>query len=91
MERSLMTKMTSSLLLVAAACAALPLLSAPARAEVIYPWCALYSDRGGGGATNCGFSNRQQCLQTISGVGGTCYANPAYESYAPQRRPRRHR
>jgi hypothetical protein len=37
-------------------------------------FCAEYS-RGGG--TNCGFYTYAQCLATISGIGGWCYANPA--------------
>ena len=36
-----------------------------------YRWCAYY-DLGEGGATNCGFSTHQQCLATVSGVGGSC-------------------
>jgi Protein of unknown function (DUF3551) len=36
-----------------------------------YAWCAYY-DFGQDGATNCGFSTFQQCLATVSGVGGTC-------------------
>jgi hypothetical protein len=59
--------------------------AAPARAEVQYPWCAEYSRRVGG--TNCGFVNYQQCRETISGIGGYCYRNPAYPP--PERRPRR--
>ena len=42
-----------------------------------YPWCAVY---GGGmnGASNCGFTTRQQCLATVSGIGGDCEPNPLY-------------
>ena len=36
-----------------------------------YPWCA-YLDLGKGGATNCGFATFQQCLATVSGIGGSC-------------------
>jgi Protein of unknown function (DUF3551) len=59
-----------------------------------YPWCA-YLDLGKGGATNCGFATFQQCLATVSGVGGSCGANPMYQP-APEpyrstrRRPRHH-
>ena len=60
-------------------------LAAPAHAEVQYPWCAEY--RGHVGGTNCGFVTYQQCLETISGVGGNCYPNPAYRP--PVERPRR--
>lgn len=38
------------------------------------PWCAIiYND----GTTQCNFNTQQQCLQTISGVGGECIRNPA--------------
>jgi hypothetical protein len=49
----------------------------PAEAQE-YPWCAYYNfDRGG--ASNCGFATWQQCQATISGVGGSCGANPRYQ------------
>jgi hypothetical protein len=42
-----------------------------------YPWCAQY---GGGmlGARECGFWTLQQCQETVSGIGGFCFANPWY-------------
>ena len=57
-----------------------------------YRWCAVYSGDMGGGR-NCGFVTLQQCLDTISGIGGICEPNPFYTG--PDRdesRPaRRHR
>jgi hypothetical protein len=44
-----------------------------------YPWCAYYNFQQGG-ATNCGFATFQQCLATVSGIGGSCGANPMYQS-----------
>ncbi len=44
-----------------------------------YPWCAYYG--GGmddGGGTNCGFTTFQQCLDTVSGIGGFCQRNTQY-------------
>jgi hypothetical protein len=71
--------MTKKLPIAFAAAAALMVLGAPsAKAEVEYPWCALYG-RFGTQATNCGFSTYQQCLATISGVGGYCARNPRYQ------------
>ncbi len=59
----------------------------PADADVEYPWCAQYRRAVGG--TNCGFVTYQQCLETISGIGGYCYRNPAYSSpRAKTRKPR---
>jgi Protein of unknown function (DUF3551) len=62
----------------------LAMSAAPVRAEVQYPWCAQY--RSMFGATNCGFVTYRQCMETISGVGGICTPNPAYD---PPARPKR--
>jgi hypothetical protein len=43
-----------------------------------YRWCAQYSERGGGGAENCGFVTLRQCEETISGIGGFCMPNLNY-------------
>jgi hypothetical protein len=55
---------------VAGAASLLPVTEAKAQYAA---FCAEYS-RGGG--TNCGFYTYAQCLATISGIGGWCYANP---------------
>lgn len=49
---------------------------APANARGYYPWCAYFTDRGGGSSA-CSFDTWAQCRATISGVGGNCYENPA--------------
>ena len=43
-----------------------------------YPWCAYYGGKTGGG-TNCGFTTFQQCLDTVSGIGGFCNVNTQYQ------------
>jgi len=43
-----------------------------------YPWCAYYGGKEGGG-TNCGFTTFQQCLDTVSGIGGFCNVNTQYQ------------
>jgi hypothetical protein len=43
-----------------------------------YPWCAYYGGKEGGG-TNCGFTTFQQCLDTVSGIGGSCQRNNLYQ------------
>ncbi|MGD9921748.1 MAG: DUF3551 domain-containing protein [Pseudorhodoplanes sp.] len=48
-----------------------------------YPWCARYDWT----TTNCGFVSFQQCLATISGIGGRCEQNPRYVA-APGKRKR---
>jgi Protein of unknown function (DUF3551) len=57
-----------------------------------YPWCAYYSG-GRGGGENCGFVSFQQCLATVSGIGGFCEPNTQYRPppgpHPPARLPRR--
>jgi hypothetical protein len=58
-----------------------------------YPWCAYYA--GDFGGTNCGFSTYEQCLATISGIGGSCerntqYLAPSGPRATPVHRRRRH-
>jgi Protein of unknown function (DUF3551) len=48
----------------------------PAQAQN-YPWCAYYNGKFGG--TNCGFTTFQQCLDTVSGIGGFCQQNNLYQ------------
>jgi hypothetical protein len=55
-------------------------------AEVIYPWCAHYGRDSG---TNCGFVTFQQCLATVSGIGGFCAENPFYQGAVAGERARR--
>ena len=38
-----------------------------------YPWCAVYGGRMSG-SSNCGFSTWNQCMATVSGIGGFCAA-----------------
>jgi Protein of unknown function (DUF3551) len=48
-----------------------------ARSPYSYPWC---SKQGGWDSfsASCYFTSYQQCMTTISGIGGWCYQNPAY-------------
>jgi Protein of unknown function (DUF3551) len=55
----------------------------PSVAMVIYPWCAHYGGRMGGGTENCGFTSFQQCQLTRAGNGGFCVPNPWYQPYPP--------
>jgi Protein of unknown function (DUF3551) len=41
-----------------------------------YPWCAYYGDDFGG--TNCGFVSYDQCMMTVTGIGGFCDRNTQY-------------
>jgi hypothetical protein len=48
------------------------------------PWCAIMDDDG---TTQCNFYSQQQCLQTISGIGGECIPNPAGNAPNDGQRP----
>jgi hypothetical protein len=87
-----MLKRNMGLLAGALLALAMVTLASPSRAEIQYPWCAIYSGGRQGGGTNCGFVTWAQCMNTISGIGGTCIANAAYPSRAeePVRRHKRH-
>jgi len=43
-----------------------------------YPWCAYYGGGMNGGGTNCGFTTYEQCMATVSGIGGFCDRNTQY-------------
>ena len=71
--------------------AAAAVIGTPAQAQN-YPWCAQYGN--GFGGTNCGFSTLDQCLATISGMGGSCQPNTQYQpgpAAHSKRGARRHR
>ena len=50
----------------------------PASAAISYPWCARYANTGG----ECSFNTFEQCLATLSGIGGSCVDNPGYQGPA---------
>ncbi|MGA2566474.1 MAG: DUF3551 domain-containing protein [Pseudolabrys sp.] len=82
-----MTRFRSTLF-AAVVLAALAALLRPA-AAIEYPWCAQYSGgEDGGGGRNCGFSTYEQCMATVSGIGGTCEPNLFYTG--PANRPAKH-
>jgi hypothetical protein len=56
-----------------------------ANAAPEYPWCARYDWT----TANCGFVSFQQCLATISGIGGRCEQNPRYVAPAQRRKQAR--
>ncbi len=79
---------------------ALPFLSGTTAHADPYKWCAHMRDPEGGEIGNeCYYNTLKQCMDTISGIGGTCEPNPRYDGrpvadeYAPrqpiERRPRR--
>jgi hypothetical protein len=52
---------------------AIILIAGPAQAQNL-PWCITMDNNG---TTQCNFYTQQQCLQTLSGIGGVCSLNPA--------------
>ncbi len=54
-------------------------MSATPAAAQNYPWCALYSGGSVGGGRNCGFTTFEQCMATVSGIGGSCFQNTQYQ------------
>jgi hypothetical protein len=50
---------------------------ASAQSPTSYPWCSRQNARGSA-ATSCYFTSYQQCMTTISGIGGYCYQSPYY-------------
>ena len=51
-----------------------------ANAAIYYPWCARYSGSSSGGGDNCYFETRQQCMETVRGIGGVCEPNGFYDA-----------
>ena len=82
--------MTRSIFAASAVALALaaPVLTAsrPAQAAPYWPWCSQYGPRSNAHA--CAFASWDQCMQTVSGIGGYCYRNP--EPPPAAARTRRH-
>ena len=70
----------------AGAFAAVIFANAPAAAQSAYsyPWCARYPARYG--ASSCYFTSYQQCMTTLSGIGGYCFQSPNYRGDAVSKR-----
>ena len=78
----------SNLLAAAAICAA---TAAHAQSAYDYPWCAVYGHSNGPGTMSCYYATRDLCMQTMSGIGGTCVQSPYYRGPRTEQRPRRGR
>ena len=55
---------------------ALAAVSTPAQAQN-YPWCAHYGTPYDD--TSCGFTSYEQCMASVSGIGGFCQKNDTYK------------
>jgi Protein of unknown function (DUF3551) len=58
-------------------------LAASAQSANSHPWCAIYY-KDGGGTPRWYFASREQCMASISGVGGFCAQNL---QYSPREQP----
>jgi hypothetical protein len=63
-------------------------IGASAQSARSYPFCAIYYGIDATGTPSCSFDTREQCMETISGIGGFCIANQYYHG-AAVRPPRR--
>ncbi|WP_160170497.1 DUF3551 domain-containing protein [Afipia sp. P52-10] len=68
--------------------AAISLASAPARAEIDYPWCAITSI-GQSGMPACLYATKAQCDAFIAGQAGFCQPNARYVAPPPRTVTRR--
>jgi Protein of unknown function (DUF3551) len=68
---------------------ALAAVTAPAAAQsaTSYPWCSKNAKMDSGSST-CYYTSYQQCMKTISGLGGYCYESPYYHGSAAKVRGR---
>jgi hypothetical protein len=62
---------------------------ASAQSPYSYPWCSR-QDTKDSNATSCYFTSYQQCMTTLSGIGGYCYESPYYHA-SPTNAPARRR
>lgn len=63
---------------VPSALAAVSLFASVSAAAQNYPYCYQHGGINGGGSLECSFLSVHQCLETASGRGGTCIANPTW-------------
>jgi hypothetical protein len=59
----------------------------PSAAREWYPWCAQTADQRS--IIDCSFTTFEQCLTTLSGIGGSCVQNVRPPPAGPQPRDRR--
>lgn len=78
--------MTRLALAVVTLAAAALLQPRSADAMPYWPWCSQYDQPSY--AHSCAFSSWDQCMATVRGIGGYCYANPYGPPPAPARQAR---
>jgi hypothetical protein len=63
------------------------LAPAAAQSPTSYPWCSRNAKMDSGSMT-CYYTSYQQCMKTISGLGGFCFESPYYHGLSAKTRPR---
>jgi Protein of unknown function (DUF3551) len=63
-------------------------IGASAQSARSYPVCAIYYGIDATSTPSCSFDTREQCMETISGIGGYCVENQYYHGAVV--RPPRH-
>jgi Protein of unknown function (DUF3551) len=63
-------------------------MPAAAQSPTSYPWCARPAKTESGGGMSCYFTSYQQCMTTLSGLGGYCFESPYYHGPSAKARPR---
>ena len=59
-----------------------------AQSPTSYPWCAQFpTDQSA--AMSCYFTSYQQCMTTLSGIGGYCFQSPYYHAQTARTAKRR--
>jgi hypothetical protein len=80
-------------LMTAALALATAIMLEPSAADAApyWPWCSRYFP---GEIHSCAFASWEQCMDTVRGIGGFCYANPYPNPHTPTAgrtvKPRRH-
>ena len=79
-----------SLLLIVAALL-VEIQSVSAQSPTSYPWCAKNFDSWLFSSISCYCTSREQCMTTLSGIGGFCFESPYYHLAKPTVQPPRRR
>jgi hypothetical protein len=69
-------KIMKTLLVVFGVLLATAVIAPRAQAQSNYPWCAHYGTPYDD--TSCGFTSFEQCMASVSGIGGFCERNDTY-------------
>ena len=85
-----MRKILGPLALLVAVVGTAPTSFAQNKTPYDYPWCAQYDGRASSGALSCYYTSFEQCMATMSGIGGYCIRSPYYGQGPSQRWPPRY-